>query len=411
MGAPIVIERDIYMERIGPYIGKPYIKVLTGIRRCGKSTILLLLRERLKAEGVNEDHIIHINFENLSYMDLLTAPKLRAYILDRMKDGGVYYVLLDEIQEVAEWERAVNSLMVESRADIYITGSNSKLLSSELATYIAGRYVSVEVMPLSFAEYIRFRTGNAAPPEALALAGLFRDYLRRGGFPRIALDNNDYEEDYKTVYDIYSSILLLDTVKRHNIRNLELLSRVIRFVFDNVGNVFSAKKIADYFKSQRRGIRVETLYNYLEALEESYIITRIPRYDIRGKEILKTNEKYFAGDHSLIYALLGYQDHRISGVLENIVMQELKRRSYTVYTGRLGNREVDFIAQRRTEKLYIQVTYTLDSETVIQREFAPLLDIRDSWPKYVLSLDQFWQDTVEGIRYKSLPEFLLMKDY
>jgi predicted AAA+ superfamily ATPase len=398
------------MEHIRPYIGKPYIKVLTGIRRCGKSTILLLLKEELKVRGVNEDHIIHINFENLSYMDLLTAPKLRSYLLRRMT-GGMYYLLLDEIQEVTEWERAVNSLIVESQADIYITGSNSKLLSSELATYITGRYVSIEIMPLSFAEYITFRTGSATPPSGAALGDLFRDYLRRGGFPRIALDNNDYEQDYKAVYDIYSAILLVDTVKRHGIRDLELLSRVVRFVFDNQGNTFSAKKIADYFKSQRRGIRVETLYNYLNALEESYIITRISRYDIRGKEMLKTNEKYFVGDHSLIYALLGYQDHRISGVLENIVMQELKRRSYTVYTGKLGNREIDFIAQRRSEKIYIQVTYKLDSETVIGREFAPLLDIRDSWPKYVLSLDEFWHDTVEGIKYKSLPEFLLMKEF
>jgi predicted AAA+ superfamily ATPase len=398
------------MGRIRPYIGKPYIKVLTGIRRCGKSTILLMLKEELKAQGVTEDHIIHINFENLSYMDLLTAPKLRLYLLERMV-SGVYYVLLDEIQEVAAWERAVNSLMVESRADIYITGSNSKLLSSELATYITGRYVSIEIMPLSLEEYITFRTGSTEPPSGAALGDLFRDYLRRGGFPQVALDRNDYEQDYKTVYDIYSSILLLDTVKRHGIRDLELLNRVIRFVLDNVGNIFSAKKIADYFKSQRRGIRVETLYNYLNALEESYIITRIPRYDIRGKEMLKTNEKYFVGDHSLIYALLGYHDHSISGVLENIVMQELKRRSYTVYTGKLGNREIDFIAQRRSEKIYIQVTYKLDSETVVQREFAPLLDIRDSWPKYVLSLDEFWQDTVEGIKYKSLPEFLLMKEF
>jgi len=424
-----MIERNTYIERIRPYIGKPYIKVLTGIRRCGKSSILHLLREELEAGGVDGEHIIHINFENLSYMDLLTAPKLREHLLGLMTGSAVYYILLDEIQEVAEWERVVNSLMVESKAnlenrteqktkffaDIYITGSNSKLLSSELATYIAGRYVSIEVMPLSFAEYMTFREslarGSPSEPSTIGLTDIFRDYLRRGGFPRVALDNNDYEQDYKTVYDIYTSILLLDTVKRHNIRDLELLNRVIRFVLDNVGNTFSAKKIADYFKSQQRGVHIETIYNYLDALEEAYIITRIPRYDIRGKELLKTNEKYFVGDHSLIYALLGYHDHSISGVLENIVMQELKRRSYTVYTGKLGNREIDFIGERRSEKVYIQVTYKLDSDTVIEREFAPLLDIRDAYPKYVLSLDDFWQDTVEGVKYKSLPEFLLLKEF
>jgi predicted AAA+ superfamily ATPase len=296
---------------------------------------------------------------------------------------------------------------VEADADIYITGSNSKLLSSELATYIAGRYVSLDVMPLSFAEYITFRK----TPEEMPLIEIFQDYLRRGGFPRVVLDNNDYEQDYRTIYDIYTSILLLDTVKRHSIRDLELLNRVIRFVLDNVGNTFSAKKIADYFKSQQCRVHIETIYNYLDALEEAFIITRIPRYDIRGKEILKTNEKYFVGDHSLIYAIMGYHDHRIPGVLENIVMQELKRRSYTVYTGKLGTREIDFIGERRSEKVYIQVSYKLDSDTVIEREFAPLLDIRDAYPKYVLSLDSFWKDTVEGVKYKSLPEFLLLKEF
>jgi predicted AAA+ superfamily ATPase len=398
------------MENIRPYIGKPYIKVLTGIRRCGKSSILLLLKEELETRGVDPGRVIHINFESLAYADLLTAPALRAYILSRIKNAETHYILLDEIQEVTEWERAVNSLMVDAPVDIYITGSNSRLLSSELATYIAGRYISIPVRTLSFAEYLSFK-GEPVNTEGDEKSGnataLFRDYIRRGGFPRIALDNNSYDEDYKAVYDIYSSIILLDTVKRHNIRDIELLNRVIRFTLDNVGNSFSAKKVADYFKSQQRKVHIETIYNYLNALEEAYIIKRIPRYDIRGRELLKTNEKYYVGDHSLIYALLGYQDHSISGVLENIVMHELERRSWTVYTGKLDTSEVDFIAQRRSERMYIQVCYRLETDTVVEREFSPLLKIRDSWPKYVLSMDAFWRNTPEGIRHMSIPAFLL----
>jgi predicted AAA+ superfamily ATPase len=389
---------------------KPYIKVLTGIRRGGKSSILLLLKEELEARGVSQDHIIYINFENLSYQDIRTALSLRTWLLERMKGAGPYYLLLDEIQEVAEWEKAVNSLMVETGADIYITGSNSRLLSSELATYIAGRYVSIPVRTLSFAEYLLFRgTLREAPREVLRdeLGVLFRDYLRRGGFPRIALDNNEYDPDYKAVYDIYSSIILLDTIQRHNIRDIELLNRVVRFVIDNVGNLFSAKKVADYFKSQMRRVHIETIYNYLDALEEAFVIKKIPRYDVKGKTLLKTNEKYFVGDHSLIYALMGYREHAISGVLENMVLHELERRGYTVYTGKLGDKEIDFIAQKREEKLYIQVCYKLDSDTVVEREFAPLLGIRDNYPKYVLSMDDFWDDNVEGIKHKFLPEFLL----
>lgn len=402
-----MLARQSYMEQILPYMGKPYIKVLTGLRRCGKSSILLLLKEELEARGLNQDHIIHINFENLLYMDIRTAPTLRSWLLERMKDGELYYLLLDEIQEVAEWEKAINSLMVEANVDIYITGSNSRLLSSELATYIAGRYVSIPVRTLSFKEYLIFRGKSPDDDQHEGLGVLFRDYLRRGGFPRIALDGNDYEQDYKAVSDIYSSIILLDTVQRHNIRDIELLNRVVRFVIDNVGNLFSAKKVADYFKSQMRNVHIETIYNYLNALEEAYVIKKIPRYDVKGKELLKTNEKYFVGDHALIYALMGYRDHAISGVLENIVLHELERRGYTVYTGKLGDREIDFVAQRREEKLYIQVCYKLDADAVVEREFTPLLGIRDNYPKYVLSLDDFWDDTIEGIKHKFLPEFLL----
>jgi predicted AAA+ superfamily ATPase len=405
-----MLRREYYLKKLISWKDSAdLIKVITGVRRCGKSSLLEMFGEYLVQNGVTPASVIKINFESMEFSELDSARSLHDFVKKNKAKKGKTYVLLDEVQMVSEWERAVNSLMVESTADMYITGSNSKLLSSELATYIAGRYVSIEIMPLSFAEYITFREGLTAEPPA-GPRDVFQDYLRRGGFPRVALDNNEYEQDYKTIYDIYTSILLLDTVKRHNIRDLELLNRVIRFVLDNVGNTFSAKKIADYFKSQQRSVHIETIYNYLDALEGSYIITRIPRYDIRGKELLKTNEKYFVGDHSLIYALLGYQDHHISGVLENIVMLELKRRSYTVYTGKLGTREIDFIAQRRSEKVYIQVTYKLDTDTVIEREFAPLLAIRDTYPKYVLSLDDFWQDTVEGVKYKSLPEFLLLKE-
>lgn len=408
-----MIEREQYMKRIVPYIDKPFIKVLTGIRRCGKSTIMLLLREKLLEDGVPEGSIVHINFENMDFADLNTAEKLHSYVTAAKEKHAEaepdkkFYLLFDEIQEVEGWEKAVNSFFSGGGADIYVTGSNSRLLSSELATYIAGRYVEIGVHPLSFAEYILFkkhRTGS----DVEDVRAEFPLYIRYGGFPAIHTHEYEPDEAYGIVSDIYSSVILRDIVQRHGIRNIDLLDRVVRFVFDNIGNTFSAKNVADYFKSQRKKVDTNTVYKYLDALESAFIVKRARRYDIKGREILKTMEKFYVADQSLVYAAMGYKDRLIGGVLENIVHNELVRRGFKVFVGKLDEREIDFIAERGGEKIYIQVAYRIsDSRETVEREFSPLMAVRDNYPKYVLTMDDFWSDNVEGIKHMHVADFLV----
>lgn len=401
-----MIKRELYLEEIRPFIDKPFIKVITGIRRCGKSAILMMLKEEFLSRGVEQENIIYINFESLEYLDIDDAVKLYRFIKEKITGKGKYYILLDEIQEVNAWEKAVNSFLVDFNADVYITGSNSKLLSSELATYIAGRYIEINVFPLSFSEYLFFkqmRTGNSD----FNIYSEFSTYLRLGGFPAIHTADYTLDAAYKIVYDIYSSAILRDVVQRYGLRNIELLERVIKYVFDNVGNKFSAKNVADYFKSQHRKTDLNTIYNYLSALEGAFIVQKVSRYDVKGKEILQTNEKFFVGDQSLIYSVMGFRDRFISGVLENIVMLELKRRGYKVYVGKLDDKEIDFIAERKEEKIYVQVTYKLSSQQTIDREFGPLLEVKDHYPKYVLSMEEQWEDNINGVRHKHIADFLL----
>ncbi|MDD2952447.1 MAG: ATP-binding protein [Parabacteroides sp.] len=401
-----MIHRDLYINQIEPFIQKPFIKVLTGIRRSGKSVILRLLKDKFKERGVEEDHIVYINFESFEWIDINDAKSLYTYIHSQIKDKDTYYILLDEIQEVKEWEKAVNGFLVDFNADIYVTGSNSKLLSSELATYLTGRTVSFTIMPLSFGEYFQFH--HLSPKdEHINKRDEFVKYLRSGGFPAIHTNDYPYEAIYKIVYDIYSSVILRDTIQRNNIRNFDLLERVVKFVFDNIGNKLNAKNIADYFKSQQRKADLNTIYNYLNALEEAFIIQRVPRYDVKGKEVLQTNEKYFVSDLSLIYAVMGYKDRMIAGMLENLVYLELKRRGYNVFVGKQEEKEIDFIAIRREERIYLQVTYRLSSPSTIEREFAPLLAINDHYPKYVISMDEFFQENIEGVRHCYIADFLL----
>jgi len=401
-----MIKRDAYLQKIKPFINKPLIKILTGIRRSGKSTVLKLLKDELLSSGVSEEQIITINFESIIYSEICTAVKLYEYLSIRIKPSKKYYLLLDEIQEVHQWEKTINSLMVDYDTDIYLTGSNSHLLSSELATYLAGRYVEIAVYTLSFREYLDFRK-NYFPDSISDGKESFISYLRMGGFP--VVHTADYEDEiaYKIVYDIYSSVILRDTVQRYKIRDIELLERVVRYALDSIGSTFSGKNVADYFKSQQRKTDINTIYNYLNALEGAFILYRVPRYDIKGKEILKTQEKYYVSDVSLLYATMGYRDRMISGVLENIVFLELKRRGYKVYVGKLYAKEIDFVAEKQSEKIYIQVTYKLDSEQTIEREFSNLLEIDDQYPKYVISMDDFWKDTINGVQHIHISDFLL----
>ncbi|MGD9992098.1 MAG: ATP-binding protein [Salinivirgaceae bacterium] len=404
-----ILNREIYLNQLTGFINKPFIKVISGIRRSGKSVLLKLLKNELLLQGVAEQNIIYINFESFEFSDIVNANQLYNYVKLKIANQNTYYLLFDEIQEVAHWEKAINSFSVDFNTDIYITGSNSHLLSSELATFLSGRYILLTIYTLSFREYLQFKKvySNDTIKDNYTE---FEEYLRLGGFPSVHSSLFTREQAYKIVYDIYSSVILRDVIQRHKFRDIELLERVVKYVFDNVGNNFSAKNISDYFKSQNRKLDINTIYNYLNALESSYIIYRIPRYNIKGKEILKTNEKYFVGDQSLLYALMGYKDRLISGVLENIVMLELNRRGYMVYVGKLDDLEIDFVAEKQNQRIYIQIAYKMTEEATIEREYKSLLKIKDNYPKYVLTMDKTWKDTIEGIEHKHIVDFLLM-DY
>ncbi|EON75878.1 ATPase [Lunatimonas lonarensis] len=404
-----MIKRATYTNKLKKLIGKPQIKIITGIRRSGKSTILRLLIDELMDRGISQNQIIYLNFESFANSHLRHAKSLYDEVKGRITDAGKYYLLFDEIQEVEDWEKAVNSFLVDFDADIYITGSNSHLLSSELSTFLAGRYVEIPIFTLSFSEFLEFKK-SYAELSANPLS-LFVEYLRKGGFP--VIHTLDYEEEtaYQVVRDIYDSVILRDSVQRHKIRDIELLNRVIHYAFDNIGNTFSGKNVADYFKSQQRKIDINTVYNYLQALESAFILYRVSRYDLKGKEILKTQEKFYLADISLLYATMGYRDRMISGVLENMVFLELKRRGYSVYVGKRDQREIDFVAEQHGQKIYIQVAYKLESQETIEREFGPLLPIDDHFPKYVVTMDEFFKDTIQGVKHSHISSFLLSTEW
>src|SRR5690625_312940 len=402
-----MILRPTYIDAIIPFIDKPEIKIITGIRRSGKSVVLRLLKEELLQKGVQEEQIITINFESFAFLELIQAQKLYEFVKEKITNPQKYYLLLDEIQEVEDWEKAVNSFIVDFDVDVYLTGSNSHLLSSELATYLAGRYVEIPVFTLSYKEFLDFRKQYFKEENT---ANSFVQYLRFGGFPVIHTANYPDETAYKVVYDIYSSVILRDTVQRYKIRDIELLERVIKYAFDNIGNTFSGKNVADFFKSQQRKVDVNTVYNYLNALEVAFVLYRVPRYDIKGKEILKTQEKFYVSDISLIYATMGNRDRMIAGILENMVFLELKRRGYEVYIGKLDSNEIDFVAEKKGNKVYIQVAYKLENEQTVDREFGNLLAIKDQYPKYVVTMDEFWKDSIEGVKHLYISDFLLTEN-
>jgi len=403
-----MIERPSYLQQLLPYVDAPLVKILTGVRRCGKSSILELLAEELKRRSIAEERIISFRFDSLQYDAIKDYKALYQAIAAKLTAQGRLYVFLDEVQEVADWERAVNSVMVDFDVDVYVTGSNSRMLSSEISTYLTGRYVSIHVLPLSFAEYLRFKGVYAdicAPRDEL------KSYLRFGGFPAIHLRDYATDEAYTIVKDIYNSTIFTDIVKRNKIRRVELLERIVKFAFDNVGKTFSAKAVSDYLKSQQRKVDVETVYNYLALLEKAYILYRCPRFDLQGKEIMKTQEKFYLVDPALKYAVLGYQPTSVAAMLENIVYLELRRRGYEVYIGKTADREIDFVATHQNDRIYVQVSREITSEATAQREYAALLNIRDNYPKYVLRTDAFAEGNYEGVKTMNIADFLLLESF
>ncbi len=340
------------------------IKIITGIRRCGKSYLLKLLSNHLISQGVAEKQIIKIDFESIQYESYNDYKSLYDYVVEKVVDSKLKtYILIDEIQEVFEWEKAVRSFMVDLDCDIYLTGSNAHLLSGELATYLAGRYVELELYPLSFNEYIDFY--EVDEDNQRDVEETFNEYLKYGGFP--GLYQMPKEDDLKVQYikGIYNSVVLKDVIQRNKIRDAELLERIFIFIMDNAGQIFSAKKIADYLRNQGRKVGIESVYSYIHALESAMILYPAKRYDVKGKKILDRMEKYFIADLGIRYSMLGYRQDDIAQLLENVVFLELKRHGYQVYVGKEVEREIDFIAVRRGEKIYVQVTYLLASDQVI----------------------------------------------
>lgn len=401
-----MIVREQYMSRIRDFMNKPLIKVITGMRRSGKSALLMLTREELLHTGVQNENIIYMNFESLQHADLKDYMSLYKKIANKAEQvKGRLYILLDEIQEVNEWEKAINSFRVDFDCDIYITGSNARLLASELATLIAGRYVEIRIYPLSFAEYLEFTKMN--PAEAsLGETEQFANYLRYGGLPGIHQMIWDNEVINQYLSDIYSSVLLKDVISRNNIRDTALLEGIVKFLMDNVGNTFSAKTISDFLKNQGRKLSTETVYNYLKALENAFLIHKVQRYDIKCKRLLETQEKYYLSDLGLRHANLGYRDNDIGGILENVVFMELLRRGYKVNIGKQGAAEVDFIAEKMNDKLYVQVCYIL-KEKDTEHEFRPLEEINDNFEKDVLSTDKLIHFNRNGIKQKNVIDYLL----
>ena len=403
-----MINRPLYTEKIMVYTDTPFVKVLTGVRRCGKSTILKMIMEKLQNErGISEDQIVSMRFDSMEYEDM-TAKQMFEAVKAKFSENKKTYLFLDEVQEIEGWEKVVNSLASDYDVDLYVTGSNSRMMSSEISTYLTGRYVSFRIFPLSFEEYLTFRKEYT---EVKDVHAELADYIRLGGFPATHLRDYSQDEVYTIVRDIYNSTIFSDIVRKNQIRKVDQLERVVKYTFSNVGNTFSAKSISDYLKSEHRKIDNETVYSYLEKLEKAYLLHRCSRYDLQGKEILKTQEKFYLADTALRYSVLGYHPDSVASSLENVVYLELCRRGYKVNIGKTADGEVDFVAQRQGEKLYVQVTQEIRSEKTERREYDRLLEIKDNYPKYVLRTDEFAGGNYEGIKSMHVADFLLSKEY
>ncbi|MDY0016204.1 MAG: ATP-binding protein [Candidatus Delongbacteria bacterium] len=402
-----MIKRDIYLSRLLKYIDKPVIKVLTGIRRCGKSSILKLLNSELLKNGTPEGNIVFINHESLEFGFIKNYDDLYNFVKGALKSKkGKKYIILDEVQEVEKWEKAVSSFLSDEIGDIVITGSNAHLLSSELATLLRGRYIEIPIHTLSFSEFLDFRQVK----DKQNIDDEFKNYLRYGGFPGI--HKMEFEDEMIVNYlnSIINTVILKDIIERNSIRDASLVEQIIKYLTDNCGNISSAKGISDYLKSQNVKVSADTVINYISYLEKAFMFHKVNRYDLKGKKWLEINNKFYSGDIGLRNGLIGYRENDISGVLENLIYLELIRRGYKVGTGVSGSGEVDFIAEKQNEKIYIQVTYLLASESTVKREFGSLEAISDNYKKIVLSLDKFYPEDRNGIQRQYIPDFLLDLD-
>lgn len=403
-----MIDRPLYLDKIMPFVDTPFVKILTGVRRCGKSTILKMIIKKLREEKhVDDEQILSYRFDSMEYEDM-TTKELYLELKSKIIQSKKTYLFLDEIQEIEGWEKVVNTLASDFDVDIYITGSNSRMMSSEISTYLTGRYITFHIYTLSFEEYLMFKKSYTTLKD---LKQEFSQYVRLGGFPATHLQDYSQDEVYTIVKDIYNSTIFSDIVRRNQVKKIDQLERVVKYTFNNIGNTFSAKSISNYFKSEQRKIDNETVYSYLEKLQKAYILHKCSRYDLQGKDILKTQEKFYLADVSLRYSVLGYTVNSVAASLENIVYLELKRRGYDVYIGKIKDKEIDFVATKQNEKIYVQVTQEIKSEKTQKREYEQLLEIRDNYPKYVVMADNFAGGNYEGIKTMNIVDFLLSKEY
>lgn len=398
-----MIKRELYMRQIRPFIGQNIVKVLTGIRRCGKSVMLTLIQEELQEQGISETNFLSINFESKAVDYVRSVDETYAHIKKfSEKISGKIYLFLDEVQELSGWETLVNSCMIDFDCDIYVTGSNARLLSGELATYLAGRYVKLNIYPFSFREVMQMLP-DKSETEA------FRIYLRWGGMPFLYQFPMDDGNKKQYLTDIYDSIMIKDIVTRNKIRDVEQFQRMLLYFISNIGNTFSATAITKYLKSENRRISNETIYNYIEYCRSACLFHLVSRQDLIGKNLLQFREKIYLTDHGIREAIYGNNMRDIGQVLENIVYMELLRRGCTVTVGKNANLEVDFVAEKDGQKAYYQVAYLLASEETIEREFGALRGITDNYPKYVLSLDEF-DFSRDGYKHVNLRKFLLEEE-
>lgn len=397
----MVIQRVEYLNKLISFKDKQLIKIVTGIRRCGKSTLLELYQHWLKEQGVPEERIIAINFEDLDYEELTDYKKLYAYLKERLVKEEMTYIFLDEVHHVKDFPKVVDSLYIKKNVDIYITGSNAYMLSGEIATLISGRYVQIEMLPLSFKEYME-STGSMDDRGVK-----YTEYLQNSSFPYTLALKGQPEEIRDYLEGIYNTIVVKDIVDRKKITDTMMLKSILRFVFDNIGSPLSSKKIADTMTSSGRKIDVKTVEKYLEALSESYVIYQAKRYNIKGKQYLKTLEKYYVVDIGMRFMLIGSRQADAGHILENVVYLELLRRGYDVYVGKVGEFEVDFVAQNSKGTVYFQVALTVRDEKTLERELRPLQSIRDHYPKVILTLDEDPEAQYDGIRRLNARDWML----
>ena len=400
-----MVKRKDYIEKLLKFKDIKIIKILSGVRRSGKSTVLDLYKDELVGLGIEECRIIKRLYTSNAFHDGYTSDEMYEDLKAAVnQNNGRTYLLLDEVQEVSGWEKAINSIFESCDVDIYVTGSNSKLLAGEISTYLSGRFVSIDIYTLSLAEFKEFSDNRELSKEEL-----FRKYITLGGFPLIATMNGEARDSYQIVEGIFATVVGNDIARRHKILNKELFDRVVRFVMENTGKTFSANAIVKFLKSEQRSITVETVYNYLKWLEEAFIIYRCSRYDLQGKSVLKTQEKFYLSDISLKHSQFGFNPRGIAAMLENIVYLELRRRGYDVYVGKNADKEIDFIATGRDDKIYVQVCRELPEES--SREIDNLLEINDNYPKYVISMDPLAVGNEKGVKLMYIADFLLNAEW